>query len=272
MALTTGIEIELLLPEGMGRLDLLDLLAARFSWTVEPFLFPSKVPVPEAPTARETLARIEDIARHHQARVHSVAPDYRHFYLVHRAGRIRDARGELQLSVVHDNTLPGGERVAEVVTRPFREEELPWLDALLGALGGVEGVTLPPQAALHVHADGAAFQDASRLARLVELYGEEEAELRAFARTPEVFKRAKALPEALAAELRRTYTWDAAAAVLRAHVPDRGFGLNLYNLIAGEPNKLTVELKLAAASLDPARVRAVRARFLDLLERALRAR
>ncbi|MCC7383226.1 MAG: amidoligase family protein [Deltaproteobacteria bacterium] len=278
---STGLELELVLPEGMSRLALLDALATRFGGTVRPLIFPSKVPVPVLPfqggsaeeAAAATLALIEDIARHHQAKVQSVSPDFRFFYLAHRAGALISSSGEQLLAVVHDNTLAGGERVAELVTKPLRRHELDWLEDLVGTIALIEGCTLPDTAALHVHVDGRPFLATRPLAQLARIYRDFEGALRALLRTPPALKRAAALPlplvGALIALAEGERPFAEAREVLRAHVLSRGFGLNLFNLIDPDPAKLTVELKLAAATLDPRRVIATRELFVHLSARAL---
>lgn len=260
--LTTGIEIELLLPAGMTRLDLLDALAHRFGGVVERFDFPSKVPVPEGLPPAATIALIEDIARHHQASLRGVSPDFRFFFLAHRAGRLRG--GALDLRVVHDNTLPGGERVAEVVTAPLLRGDLPVLAEAVALIRDVDGVEIPPTAALHVHLDGAPFLEARALMRLIDLYAAREADLIERVRMPSGLRRAQPLPPALRAALREDLAVAEVQAVIRAHVHGRSHALNVYNLAAGEPDKLTVELKIAGSTLDPAQVIAVRELYVAL--------
>lgn len=259
--LKTGIEIELLLPAGMGRFDLLDALASRFGGTVERFDFPSKIPVPSGLPPAATIALIQDIARHHEAQVRSISPDFRFVYLSHRAGRVNG------LSVVHDNTLAGGERVAEIVSSPMLREDLPAFAQIVAFIRDIPGVEIPETAALHVHVDGTGFQESAALICLIEAFEAIEPALRASA--PVALRRAATLPSALLVELRDGVPWRDA---LRAHVPSRAFALNLYNLIADEPHKLTVELKLAGATLDPAKVLALREMFVALAAGALAAR
>lgn len=246
----------------MGRLALLERLAARLGGTVEPFEFPSKVPVPSGLSPAATIALIQDIARHHEAEVRSVSPDYRFFYLAHRAGRLRG--GALELSVVHDNTLAGGERVAELVTAPLWRADLGALSAALEVIGAIDGVTTPDTAALHVHLDGAPFLEARALSRLIALFSRLEPALAVLTRTPPGLRRAAPLPRALVAELRAELSWSAVEALLRREIQHRGYALNLYNLIAQDPQKLTVELKLAGSTIDPARVVAIRELYVRL--------
>ncbi len=265
--LKTGVEIELLLPPGTTRLDLLDHLAAHLGGAVEHFDFPSKVPVPTGLPPPATLALIQDIARHHQAEVRGVSPDFQFFYLAHRAGRLRGA--PLELQVVHDNTLAGGERVAELVTAPFHRSDLGALADVVRLIGAIDGVTLPDTAALHVHLDGAPFLEARALMRLIDLFTAEAAALAERVRMPSGLRRAQPLPPALRDALHDAMRVEDVQATLRQHIPGRGFALNLYNLAAGEPDKLTVELKIAGATLDPAQVIEVRELFVDLGLRAL---
>lgn len=265
--LLTGLEIELVLPEGLTRLDLLDQLAARFGGAVERFDFPSKVPVPQSLPPPATLALIQDIARHHQAEIRGVSPDFRFFFLAHRAGRLRGSALDLQL--VHDNTLAGGERVAELVTPPLLRDQLPVVADVVAFIGAIDGVTIPETAALHVHVDGAPFLDPASLLRLVDLYTAREDQLKTAMRTPSGLRRAQALPPELRPALAAAKTTADLQAALRAHVLTRGHALNLYNLAAGEPHKLTVELKIAGSTLDPGQVVMVRELFVGLALEAL---
>lgn len=246
----------------MNRLALAETLAADHGATVERFIFPSKIPVPSVGDAAATIAIIQDIARHHEAHVQSVSPDYRWFYLAHRAARLTAVDGSWLCSIVHDNTLAGGERVAELVTRPLLRADLPWLESVVARLAAIDGCVVPESGALHVHLDGRAFCSAEVLARLVRTWLARETELRELAGTTAAMRRAGPLPEALAPALealaRCGATWDQARAELARHVTSRSFGLNLYNLVENDPQKLTVELKIARGSLDPARVIAIR--------------
>lgn len=281
-SLNTGLELELLLPVGMGRLELLALLQPIVGGRVESFEMPSKVPVPlqaaaglEGDAATSALmAAMQDVARHHQARLHSIAPDARHFFLAHRCGRLVDAQGSCLLSVVHDNTIAGGERVAEVVTPPFGPDRLGWLRGLVESLAAIPGIALPEAGALHVHVDGRCLCDAAALARLVALYLRLETRLRRWLRTPATARSAQPLAAALLPALQQIagQSWPEARAALAPLVRDRGCGLNLYNLLHQVDDKFTVELKLAAASLDPDWVLAVRALFLRLVAMACDSR
>ncbi|MFH1810789.1 MAG: amidoligase family protein [Pseudomonadota bacterium] len=279
MSLTTGIELELLLPPGMTRMDLLERLRAFTGGQVQPFEFPSKVPVPHPARAglegeaaiQACLAAMQDIAAHHQARLHSIRPDGQFFYLSHRCGRLVDEHGMTLLEVVHDNTLAGGERVAEVITPPLAPEQADWLAALIAQLAAVPGIEVPPRAALHVHVDGKALCDAETLARLVALYLDHEALLRRWLHTPTGLHADRRMPHALLRSLHAGVgqPWEQVRPTLARALPDNCCGLNLYNLAHDRRDKLTVELKLAAASLDPAWVLAVRALFVALVELAL---
>lgn len=264
--LPTGIELELLLPKGATRFDLLERLAARFGAPVEPFEQYSKVPMP--PLARDTVSVVQDVARHHDAKVQSIAPDLSCFYLVHRAGRIRG-----RLSVVHDNTIAGGERVAEVVTAPLRRDQLGDLFTICEAARSFEGVSIPDGAALHVHLDGAPFLDARPLSRLVQAYLRFESELFERVGRPEALRRAGPLPEGFADLLeltaRRSASWEETAPLVAAAFKSRDHGLNLYNVGHDVKEKLTVELKIAGSTLDPDRIVEIRELYVRLADWAL---
>lgn len=264
--LPTGIELELLLPEGATRFDLLDRLAARLGGEVEPFEQYSKVPMP--PLTPDIAAVVEDVARHHGARVQSIAPDLSCFYLAHRAGRIPG-----RLSVVHDNTIAGGERVAEVVTAPLARDRLGDVVAICEVARSFEGVSIPTGAALHVHLDGARFLAARPLSRLVQAYARFEAELFERVERPEGLRRAGPLPEGFAGLLELTAErgapWEETAPLVAAAFKSRDHGLNLYNLGHDVKEKLTVELKIAKSTLEPERIIEIRELYVRLAGWAL---
>jgi len=279
LTLTTGLELELLLPAGMGRLELLERLRPLIGGVVEPFDFPSKVPVPhgagaglEGDAATEAvMAAMQDVADHHQAKLHSISSDARFFYLSHRCGRLVGAEGATLLEVVHDNTIAGGERVAEVITPPLEPERVGWLRDLVERLAAVEGIEVPRRAALHVHVDAGELRDVEALARLVSLYFDHQARLRRWLRTPGRLHADQPMPRGLVLALQRAVgqPWAEVRPALAHELRDKRCGLNLYNLLHDVPDKLTVELKLAAASLVPDRVLAVRELFLRLVLLAL---
>jgi len=278
LTLSTGLELELLLPSGMTRLDLLSKLQPLVGGAVDPFDFPSKVPVPhqagagladEAANAA-VLAAMQAVAEHHQARLHSISPDARFFYLSHRCGRLVDAEGATLLEVVHDNTIAGGERVAEVITPPLMPEQVPWLGELVEALAAIDGVAVPPRSALHVHVDGRPFCEAEPLARLVSIYLDHQVTLRRWLRTPPGLHADRPLPGGFLRALQQAVgrEWEVARPSLARQLHDKRAGLCLYNVVHGVADKLTIELKLAGGSLEADRVLAVRELFLRLALRA----
>ncbi|MCK6546775.1 amidoligase family protein [Myxococcota bacterium] len=278
--LTTGLELELLLPEHLGRLALASDLADWADARLEIFPFVSKVPMPSADDVRAaakpgtkrlepaeaTLALVQSIAEHHQAMLHSVSDAGDAFYLIHRAGRLVADDGTVLLTIVHDNTIAGGERVAELVTPPLARARLPWLVDLLHMLAEIPGIVIPESGALHVHVDGRPFREVRALTSLVELYVAAEPVLRAVLATPDSFRAAQPLPSALLPALRELAAKDApfddVKALLARRIRDRRHGLNLYNLHEDDDAKLTVELKLARGTLDAARVVAIRELFV----------
>ncbi len=263
----TGLELELVLPKGATRLDLLEALAKALGGSVEPFDFLTAVPLPEAASPEELSALIESTRRHHQAREARLSDGV--FVLAHRAGVVLTSTGEPILSVVHDNTLNGGERVAEIVTVPFTRDGMPFIAEICRLLAAIDGVSLPEGAAVHVHADATQVMAAKPIARLVTLYETYEPTLRAWCKTSKKMKSAGPLPVKLADELRalasRAASYEAVVAVLRTHVKHSRYGLNLNNLANQDPNKHTVELKLPSATLDAERVSALRELFVAMV-------
>ncbi|MBI4818234.1 MAG: amidoligase family protein [Deltaproteobacteria bacterium] len=272
----TGFELELLTPPGTTRLELADRIAIDQRLAVELFDFISKVPLPVAATqSREALRTlILDLAEHHGAKVGPIAPDLTHVYLVHRAAKIVGTEGA-RFSVVHDNSLTGGERVAELVTTPLLRVELGALEAALASVRSWEGVSLPEGSALHVHVDAEPLREARTLFALTSLFSTHEGRLRTLLATSPKMTRAQPLPRKLVVALgnlaARRAPFEAVERAIGLYVSSRAFGLNLYNLVAKDPNKLTVELKLAAATLDFRRIVAIRELFVAMVGWALRA-
>lgn len=184
---------------------------------------------------------------------------------------------------MHDNTIAGGERVAELVSAPFSREELTFVDELVAELRSIRGSDpetsssgpeLPAGAALHVHVDGSRFEDPSSVFRLVRNHRAAEPVLRRLLRTGPSMKRARPLPAKLEVSLgtlaARGASFDAVRETIRRHAGSRAYGLNVFNLAERDPKKLTVELKLASATLDSGRIRAIRELFVAMVQCALR--
>lgn len=279
--LTTGLELELLLPVGKSRIDLLAYLASWSGWTLQPFDFASKLPVPRPVAAMNgaehrdpvgsILAQMQDVADHHQARLQCISDDGRYFFLAHPAGHLLDDKGAIRLSVVHDNTIAGGLRVAELITAPMAQDSDLDLARLIETVGQFLGITVPARSALHVHVDGAAFCAPAPLLRLVQLYNRFAPLLRRWLRSPDNLLQARPLPPVVESTLRNfeQRSWAATQHALRPLIADRGYGLNLYNLLHPHPDKLTVEVKIAGGSLDPAWIVAARRLVLNLAHLAL---
>lgn len=169
------------------------------------------------------------------------------------AGMIR-VRDRLGNPVALGAPLPGErERPCEVVTRPLTGDRAQTL-ALVVDVAVALGFTIPREAALHVHFDGAALRDARVFRRLVEVFGRYGADLRAHVRTNPACRRLGAWPEALARVVRApdfaALAWPAAQARLRPLGLTKYCDFNLRNLIHDHPDKPTFEVRIFPAALS----------------------
>jgi len=104
--------------------------------------------------------------------------------------------------------------------------------------------------------------------RLAAIYARHERLLKRWLRTPPGFQSARPLPPAVITLLEAGRAQPVATLLptLRRLLVDTRCGLNLYNVAHQRADKPTVELKLAAATLDPERALAVRALFVAMVQ------
>jgi len=141
------------------------------------------------------------------------------------------------------------ERPCEVVTPPLRDDHRAALDELLGPAREL-GFTVPAEAAVHLHVDGAPFRSAGALANLVRLFGHWREPLRTFFGTNPACRRLAALPAPLvaAADARADTT------ALRRAADDgklsKFFDVNLTQVLTDAPVRDTVEIRILPGSID----------------------
>lgn len=173
--------------------------------------------------------------------------------LVGGAARVNDATGA---TVAVAMPLPGGrERPCEVVTPPLTRDHGAALDALLAPARAL-GFTVPAEAAVHLHVDGAPFRRAGAFANVVRLFGRWREPLWAALGTNPACRRLAPLPAELVALVDRepAPSWPALAAAARSTGLTKYADVNLTQLVAARPARDTLEVRLLPGSVDAADV------------------
>jgi hypothetical protein len=160
------------------------------------------------------------------------------------------------------------ERPCEIVTPPLSADHLAALEALLVPAREL-GFTVPVEAAVHIHYDGATFHDPAVLANLVRLFAFWREPLHAALDTNPHCRRLAALPEELVDVVTGTPSRDDLRTAARAGGLTKFFDVNLTNLLSDHPVRDTVEVRILPGSLDAADI-VRRARTVErLLDRCL---
>jgi len=171
-------------------------------------------------------------------------------------------------------TLPGErERPCEIVTPPIARDHGARLEALLAPARAL-GFTIPVEAAVHVHFDGARFRSGRAIAALVRLLAPRLADLRReFATNPRC-RRLGPWPDALLHAIDEpgftSLAWPAVQARLQAIEPalTKYCDVNLRNLVYDIPDKPTIEVRIFPGAIDAGPVVAAAARFAGLFAEA----
>lgn len=158
------------------------------------------------------------------------------------------------LPVVMAAPLPGErERPCELITAPMVEDHAGQLERLLSAARELD-FAVPLEAAVHLHFDGAEFQEAGAFSRLVTLLSENGEELKQTVGVNPRCRRLGAWP----AELRETVEepdflrldWPEARERLLKLPLSKYCDFNLVNLIKGRTDKTTLEIRVLPGSID----------------------
>jgi hypothetical protein len=160
------------------------------------------------------------------------------------------------------------ERPCEIVTPPLTEAFEESLEELLGPAREL-GFTVPYEAAVHLHLDGAPFRAPHALANLVRLFAYWREPLRAVLRTNPACRRLAPLPGPLVAAVQGTPT----DAELRAAAAEgeltKFFDVNLTQLLTDTPIRDTVEIRILPGGIEAGPI-VDRAALVELLlERCL---
>ncbi|GAA4980792.1 hypothetical protein GCM10023225_21100 [Kineococcus glutinatus] len=193
---------------------------------------------------------------------------------VQRIGPVRrlDDSGGATVALVAP--LPGErERPCEVVTPPLVRDHLAALEELLAPAREL-GFTVPVEAAVHLHLDGAPFRDGAAFRNLVRLFGRWRGPLRRVLGTNPACRRLRPLPADLLALVEdpglRRGGWPALRAAAAGTGLTKFFDVNLTALLTDTPRRDTVEVRVLPGSLHGAEV-VQRAAVVEGLLRRCRA-
>ncbi|MFI6428312.1 amidoligase family protein [Promicromonospora sp. NPDC050880] len=169
------------------------------------------------------------------------------------AARVNDTAGA---TVAVAMPLPAGrERPCEIVTPPVGANHGAVLDGLLGTARDL-GFTVPAEAAVHLHLDGAPFRRPAAFANLVRLFGHWREPLWEALGTNPACRRLAPLPAELLRLVERPVppgagrTWAELAAGAREIGLTKYADVNLTQLVAPHPVRDTVEVRILPGALE----------------------
>jgi Putative amidoligase enzyme len=141
------------------------------------------------------------------------------------------------------------ERPCEIVTPPLTGDHRAALDELLGPAREL-GYTVPLEAAVHLHLDGAPFRQPHALANVVRLFASWREPLRTLLQTNPACRRLAPLPDPLVAAVAGHPSYDE----LRTAAADGGltkfFDVNLTQLLTDTPIRDTIEIRILPGAID----------------------
>ncbi|MEV6346292.1 amidoligase family protein [Actinoplanes sp. NPDC051851] len=157
------------------------------------------------------------------------------------------------------------ERPCEIVTPPLVKDHRDALEELLGPARAL-GFTVPTEAAVHLHLDGAPFREPHALANVVRLFAHWREPLRSLLGTNPACRRLAPLPEVLVRAAEE-------GTDLRAAATEGGltkyFDVNLTQLLSETPIRDTVEIRILPGAIEAEPIVARAALVELLLERCL---
>jgi hypothetical protein len=170
------------------------------------------------------------------------------------AARVNDASGA---TVAVAMLLPAGrERPCEIITPPLAFDQAGVLERLLVPAREL-GFTVPQEAAVHLHVDGAPFRRPDAFANLVRLFGYWREELWAALDTNPACRRLAPLPEALVEFVEGPLQdpsdgagWARLQEVARSAGVTKYADVNLTQLVTANPVRDTVEVRILPGDID----------------------
>jgi hypothetical protein len=167
-------------------------------------------------------------------------------------------------------TPSGGERErpCEIVTPPLIEGHAEALEELLGPARDL-GFTVPVEAAVHLHFDGAPFRDPAALANVVRLFAYWREPLRQLLGTNPNCRRLARLPAELVEVVAGTPTSDELRDAAKRGALTKFFDVNLTQLLRDDPIRDTIEIRILPGTMDTGEVVGGAAIVEALLDRCL---
>jgi hypothetical protein len=141
------------------------------------------------------------------------------------------------------------ERPCEVITPPLAGDHRAALEDLLGPAREL-GFTVPREAAVHLHLDGAPFRQPHALANLVRLFAHWREPLRTLVQTNPACRRLAPLPEPLVAAVAGVPDTDDLRKAAAEGGLSKFFDVNLTQLLTDTPIRDTVEIRILPGAID----------------------
>ena len=145
------------------------------------------------------------------------------------------------------------ERPCEVVTPPYAADHAERLAELLEPARRL-GFTVPAEAAVHLHLDGAPFREAAALANVVRLFAHWREPLRQLLGTNPRCRRLAPLPAALVAVVEGTPDLAEITAAAATGGLTKFFDVNLTQLLKERPLRDTLEVRILPGAIETADV------------------
>ncbi|MGA5301706.1 amidoligase family protein [Nucisporomicrobium flavum] len=163
----------------------------------------------------------------------------------------------------------GRERPCEIVTPPLADDHGARLEELLGPAREL-GFTVPREAAVHLHLDGAPFREAYALANVVRLFASWREPLRTLLQTNPACRRLAPLPEPLVEAARGVPSYEDLRKAAEEGELTKFFDVNLTQLLTDTPLRDTIEIRILPGAIETADVLHRAALVELLLDRCLR--
>lgn len=162
----------------------------------------------------------------------------------------------------------GRDRPCEIVTAPLTTDHHATLELLLGRARAL-GFTVPREAAVHLHFDGAPFRAPGPFANLVRLFALWRDELRSALGSNPAATRVRRLPDELLALVETADGWPALQTAAAGVGLTKFFDVNLTALLDADPVRDTVEVRILPGSIDADAITERAALVEQLLDRCL---
>jgi hypothetical protein len=141
------------------------------------------------------------------------------------------------------------ERPCEIVTPPLTGDHGAALEELLGPAREL-GFTVPREAAVHLHLDGAQFRRPHALANVVRLFAHWREPLRTLLQTNPACRRLAPLPDLLVAAVGGVPSYDDLRTAAADGRLTKFFDVNLTQLLTGTPVRDTIEIRILPGAID----------------------